>query len=72
VLSSLWPTMRAPNRDYRDPVRIELIMLKTQIIYDDVRDLPNAFAFLQRASPARDGVLSVELDTSIARVPGRD
>jgi hypothetical protein len=64
--------MRAPNRDYRDPVRIEFIMLKTQIIYDDVRDLPNALAFLQRASPARHGVLSVVLDTSIARVPGRD
>jgi peptide subunit release factor 1 (eRF1) len=47
-------------------------MIQAQIIYDDVRDLPNAFTFLQDAPPASGGVLSVFLDTSFRRVPGRD
>mgnify|MGYP001107180826 CR=1 FL=1 len=47
-------------------------MIQAQIIYDDVRDLPNAFTFVQNAPPASSGVLSVFLDTSIRRVPGRD
>lgn len=47
-------------------------MIQAQIIYDDVRDLPNAFTFVQNAPSADGGVLSVFLDTSIRRVPARD
>lgn len=47
-------------------------MRQARIIYDDVQELPSAFAFLNNAPPSHDHTLSVYLDTSIERIPRRD
>lgn len=46
-------------------------MRQTQMLYNDVRNLPGALATLENLPQAEHGMLSVVLDTAVSRIPGQ-